>query len=159
MTRHLMAFCIATALVVGVVSGAVWRIQAQERNSTPPTLTQKDLNDELDFQVPRDGVQPRRATPDQPELRPGLRPGQPGGMMPGQPGLGPQGMGFGQPMGGAQMVASGNYVYILRGNVLYQYAADSLRLMKQARLPDPEGARALRAPVEGPRDNNIDPQK
>jgi hypothetical protein len=67
------------------------------------------------------------------------RPGQ-GGF--GRPGGGQQGGGFpgGPPLmmgggGGTTMTATDKYVYVLRGNTLYQFAAEGLRMVGKAELP------------------------
>jgi hypothetical protein len=78
------------------------------------------------------------------------RPGGQGGGFPGRPGGGGQG-GFpgggggfpgGPPMmgmggGGATMTATERYVYVLRGNTLYQFSAEGLKLLGKAELPQP----------------------
>lgn len=43
--------------------------------------------------------------------------------------------------GGASVAASGDWVYVLRGNTLYQMRASDLSITKQAQLPMPAGGR------------------
>lgn len=63
--------------------------------------------------------------------------GQPGGPgFPGGPGVGPM-RGFG--MGAPVMTATDRFVYVLRGNTLYQFSVDGLRLVNQAQLPPRRG--------------------
>ena len=50
----------------------------------------------------------------------------------GFPGMGPM-MGGGG--GGASIAATDKYVYILRGNTLYQYSVEGLKLLAKAELP------------------------
>ncbi|MFY9234132.1 MAG: hypothetical protein WAO58_06695 [Fimbriimonadaceae bacterium] len=63
--------------------------------------------------------------------RPGLEFGQRGG----------GGGGMGMMMGGggqATMVVAGNFLYILRGNIIYKVDANSLRVVAQGELPMPQ---------------------
>ena len=79
--------------------------------------------------------------------------GQPGGMQ----GRGGQGMrqGMGMPgMGGPGispvMVVGGEYVYVLRGNTLYQFSAKDLKQVRKVTLPDDgQGMRPQRMPGGG----------
>ena len=74
----------------------------------------------------------------------GMGPG-PGGMGPGGPGQGGMGPGMrGGMMGGGMMMpqspavtAAGEYVYVVQGNMLYQYNAKTLKLANKAELPRP----------------------
>ena len=51
----------------------------------------------------------------------------------------PPGGGFGGGfMGGAQMTATDKYLYILRGNTVYQLDATNLKMLNQTELPRPE---------------------
>ncbi len=100
-----------------------------------------------------------------PEDRP-QRPGPPAG--PGQrefrfPGLGRPGGSGPMPMGPAgggsvALAAHGDYVYVLRGNTLYQFAAEDLKLLNKVRLeeerpmPRPMGPRS--GPGRGPIDRD-----
>jgi hypothetical protein len=65
----------------------------------------------------------------------------PGGFGPQEgrvPGQGPVGQGFGQALrggGSASVAASDRYVYVLRGNTLFQYSADGLKLVAKTELP------------------------
>jgi YHYH protein len=53
-------------------------------------------------------------------------------------GGGPGGPGGGQPGGGpASLAAKGQYLFIQRGNTLYQYSADGLKLLSKTELPPP----------------------
>jgi hypothetical protein len=51
---------------------------------------------------------------------------------PGQGGFVGRGGGFG---GGTQIAASGNYVYLVRGNMIYRLDANTLAVKAQAELP------------------------
>jgi hypothetical protein len=65
----------------------------------------------------------------------------PGGFGPQEgrvPGQVPAGQGFGQALrggGSASVAASDRYVYVLRGNTLFQYSADGLKLVAKTELP------------------------
>jgi hypothetical protein len=61
--------------------------------------------------------------------RPGGQ-GQGGGGFPGGPMMGMGG-------GGGSLTATDRYVYVLRGNTLYQFSADGLQLKARAELPQP----------------------
>ena len=58
----------------------------------------------------------------------------------GGPGMGGQGMGPGMMRMGPPpaIVATEKYVYVLRGETLYQFSADGLRLLARSELPRPE---------------------
>ncbi len=71
---------------------------------------------------PRPGGQGQGGFP-----RPG---GQGGGGFPGGPMMGMGG-------GGGSVTATDKYVYVLRGNTLFQFAAEGLRLLGKAELPQP----------------------
>ena len=65
-----------------------------------------------------------------------------GGFPGGQGGPG----GFGGPMGmmrgpggGASLTATDKYVYVLQGNMLYQYSVDGLKLTAKVQLPQQQG--------------------
>lgn len=67
----------------------------------------------------------------------------PGGFGPQEgrvPGQGPAGQGFGQALrsGSSSVAASDRYVYVLRGNTLFQYSADGLKLVAKTELPPAE---------------------
>ena len=81
--------------------------------------------------------------PPPPPPRPAPQPGQPGGgFQPGGPGFG-GGFGGGIPRPGfgaaPVMTATERFVYVLRGNTLYQFDANGLRLVAQTELPLPAG--------------------
>jgi len=61
-----------------------------------------------------------------------------GAAMPGGPGMmGRQGIGIGlRPQMPAVLTATSDYVYVLRGNMLYQFAVKGLTLQKKAILPE-----------------------
>lgn len=65
-------------------------------------------------------------------------PGGPGGQGGGFPGGGPMGMMRG-PGGGASLTATDKYVYVLQGNMLYQYSVDGLKLTAKVQLPQQQG--------------------
>ena len=48
------------------------------------------------------------------------------------------------------MTANSDYLFVLRGGVLYQYDAKDLRLLKQVRLPEPEPRRPGPPPPGAP---------
>lgn len=75
------------------------------------------------------GMPGMQGMPGMPGMMPGGMPGMVPGMMPGM-----------MPMMGApaQMTASGSYVYVLRGDTLYQYSTTGLKLVSQATLPAPK---------------------
>ncbi len=68
----------------------------------------------------------------EPQPVPGFGPAPPG-FAPGEPGR-PMGRVIG-PVANA-VAAYGDYVYVLRGNTLYQYKADGLKLVTKVTLPD-----------------------
>lgn len=74
------------------------------------------------------------------------RPGQPPPPGGGFPGGGRFGGGM---MMMPVMTATDKYVYILRGNTLYQFDAGSLTLVKQADLPRPAGGPGRRPGGDG----------
>lgn len=80
------------------------------------------------------------------QLPPGPGPGFPPG--PGMPGMGPM-----PPMmlGGASLCAAGDFVYVLRGNTLYQFLARELKLVNQVQLPEPPRMMTPERPREVPR--------
>jgi hypothetical protein len=51
--------------------------------------------------------------------------------------LGQSGMRMGG--GGGSVAASGNFVYVLSGNTLYQFSADGLKLVAKTTLPNVRG--------------------
>lgn len=66
-------------------------------------------------------------------------PGQAGGQPPGGgqfPPMGP-GMQMGPMMGPASIVAAEGYVYVVRGNTLYQFSRDRLEMTAKAQLETP----------------------
>ena len=65
-------------------------------------------------------------------------PGGPGGQGGGFPGGGPMGMMRG-PGGGASLTATDKYVYVLQGNMLYQYSVEGLKLTAKVQLPQQQG--------------------
>jgi hypothetical protein len=48
------------------------------------------------------------------------------------------GQGGGRAGGGASVAASGNYVYVVSGNTLYQFSVDGLKLVAKTTLPTAE---------------------
>lgn len=86
---------------------------------------------------PRDGEVRREGPRDpgglRPEGQPGFQPGFPGGF-PGGPGMGP----MGPMMGAPTMTATATTVYVLRGNTLFAFDANTLRLKARTELPAPE---------------------
>jgi len=83
----------------------------------------------------RPGGLDAQAQPGQPgePRRPGAPPFGPGG-----PQFGPGGPMMGGPMmmGGASMTATSTAVYVMRGNTLYAFDANTLKLKARAELPD-----------------------
>ena len=98
-----------------------------------------------------------RGPDDRPRLpRSPAAPGQrdprfPGPSRPG--GSGPMPMGPGG-SGGAALAAHGDYVYVLRGNTLYQFAAKDLKLLNKVRL---EADRPMGPPMGPPMDMRSGP--
>ena len=56
----------------------------------------------------------------------------------GGPGMHDQRMMMMHMMGHSNMVANDKFVYVLRGNTLYQFSTDGLKLVSKAELPRPE---------------------
>lgn len=87
--------------------------------------------------------------------------GGPGGF----PGGGPGGQGMRGPMMGmmgapATMTATDRYVFILRGDTLYQYSTDGLKLVGKAELPrDQRGPRGGQGGPGGPGGPGEPPQR
>jgi len=50
----------------------------------------------------------------------------------------PLGQGMRMGGGGASVAASGNYVYVVSGNTLYQFSVDGLKLVAKTSLPTQE---------------------
>ena len=48
------------------------------------------------------------------------------------------GQGGGRAGGGSSVAASGNYVYVISGNTLYQFSVDGLKLVAKTTLPTTE---------------------
>ncbi|MCX6361616.1 MAG: hypothetical protein NT029_17570 [Armatimonadetes bacterium] len=80
-----------------------------------------------------------------PGMGPGMGQGMPGmggpGMGQGMPGMGGPGMmgmmpGMGRPGQAPVMVATAEYVYILRGNTLFQFSAKELKLLNKVTLEE-----------------------
>jgi hypothetical protein len=59
--------------------------------------------------------------------------------------------------GGASVAASGNYVYVVSGNTLYQFSVDGLKLVTKATIPSSE--RQNRGGEEGVGRRNNPPTK
>lgn len=151
MTRDLMKLFAAALLGGLLMTGAIWKLQAQQpsKPSLQPQVTAGT--------VPSEAAQPEPpAQPGQPRWRPapGGQPGQPG--QPGGPdwpapqppfmpmierGIGP---------GETVMVSAGDALFILRGNTLMKFDGKTLELLKKAALPQPERPR----PVVPPRPND-----
>ncbi|MEJ5253570.1 MAG: hypothetical protein HPY54_03705 [Chthonomonadetes bacterium] len=83
------------------------------------------------------------AQPGQP-LPPPPAPGQP---VPGQPFPGQPLPGIGErlALGQVAVAANNEYVYVVRGNMLYQFSAKDLKLINSAELPRPQ----IRRPAAG----------
>ena len=90
-----------------------------------------------------------------PDMPPAMDDGQLGPPSPMHPGMMPPGGGYGgyRPMpimgGAAAIAAAGEYVYVVQGNTLYQFSANTLKLRNKAQLattPPPQ----LRFPQESP---------
>ena len=73
-------------------------------------------------------------------------PGGPGGQG-GPGGFGPQGMMPGRP--GSMLAANSTRVFVLRGNTLLAFDANSLRLVSQTQLPQPTGPVGPEGPGAG----------
>lgn len=86
---------------------------------------------------PRPGGQGQGGFPGRPGGQGGFPGGPGGGGFPGGPPMGGMGM-MGMGGGGATMTATDKYVYVLRGNTLYQFAAEGLKLLGKAELPQPQ---------------------
>jgi len=82
--------------------------------------------------VPNDRVAMQPGQPLPPPPGPGVPPGQP---FPGQP---VPGIGERIALGQVAVAANSEYVYVVRGNMLYQFSAKSLELIKSAELPRPQ---------------------
>lgn len=85
--------------------------------------------------------------------------GFPGGGFPGGPMMG---MGGG---GGAAITATDKYVYVLRGNTLYQFAAEGLKMLGKAELPQQQrprpdaGGGAFGEPPPPPTETEVEAKK
>lgn len=87
--------------------------------------------------VPNDIVAMQPGQPLPPPPGPGMQPGPPpvGQPFPGQP---LPGIGERIALGQVAVAANSEYVYVVRGNVLYQFSAKTLELLKSAELPRPQ---------------------
>ncbi|MGC4044920.1 MAG: hypothetical protein QM758_14090 [Armatimonas sp.] len=93
--------------------------------------------------LPRQGGQGQGGFPGRPGGQGGFGGGFGGGQgggFPGGPPMGMMGMGGG---GGASITATDKYVYVLRGNTLYQFAAEGLKMLGKAELPQPPRPQGL----------------
>lgn len=125
-----------TALGIGLTLGAAATMEWASAQTTKKAVG---------IQVARQEPQPP-GDPGQPPFPgggPGGQgfPGGPGSGAPGYPGAGQgfRGMGMGMMGGGpATVTATEKYVYVLRGDTLYQYSVDGLKLTAKATLPRPE---------------------
>ena len=69
-------------------------------------------------------------------MAPGFQPGGPAG--PGMPSMGGMPSSMGGGMGGSPAIAvQGVYVYVVHGDILFQFSTDGLRLVKWAKLEVP----------------------
>ncbi|MCX6367588.1 MAG: YHYH protein [Armatimonadetes bacterium] len=68
---------------------------------------------------------------------PSFRKGGPTGLDRNNPGTANRNAGAGTPGGGAAMKANSKFLFIQRGNTLYQYSADGLKLLGKTELPPP----------------------
>lgn len=92
-----------------------------------------------------------------------MQPGQPlppppgPGVPPGQPPVGQPFPGFGErlALGQVAIAANSEYVYVVRGNMLYQFSAKTLELVKSAELPRPQ----IRRPAAGAETQPQNPQR
>lgn len=94
--------------------------------------------------------------PGQP-LPPPPGPGMPGTPPVGQPFLGQPLPGIGErvALGQVAVAANSEYVYVVRGNMLYQFSAKTLELVKSAELPRPQ----IRRPAAGAETQPQNPQR
>ncbi len=87
--------------------------------------------------VPNDMVAMQPGQPLPPPPGPGMPPGPPpaGQPFPGQP---LPGIGERIALGQVAVAANSEYVYVVRGNMLYQFSAKTLELVKSTELPRPQ---------------------
>lgn len=100
--------------------------------------------------------------PPAPNDRVALQPGQPLPPPPGQPPVGQPfpaqplpGIGERLALGQVAIAANSEYVYVVRGNMLYQFSARSLELVKSVELPRPQ----IRRPAAGVETQPQNPQR
>ena len=110
MTTKRLKCGLGTPLAVAVLAGTFWIMSAQAQERTPTT------------QGPQMGGQGMRMGPQQGTRKPGGMQGP--GMMP----MGPPPL----------LTATDKYVYVLRGETLYQFSTDGLKLLARSELPRPE---------------------
>lgn len=129
------------ALGVGLTLGAAGTMEwASAQNTKKPGASQSEPFAGEFGQPPQGGGFPGGG-----QGFPGGGPGQ--GFPGGGPGQGFRGMGPMMGGGGASVTATEKYVYVLRGDNLYQYSVDGLKLTAKAVLPRPE---PQRPPQDGP---------
>lgn len=113
-----LATCAVTIVVIGVIAlGPATQVLAQPE-------AQGDQG-----APPDEGFQPRPQPGFQPRLGGPGGPGGPGGF--GGPGFNLRTAGL---RGGGALAVSGEHVFVLYGNTLYQFAADDLKLIKKVTL-------------------------
>lgn len=121
------------------------------------------------------GTQAQREAPLAPNDRVAMQPGQPlppppnpggqppaGQLFPGQPPAGQvfpaqpfPGIGERLALGQVAIAANSEFVYVVRGNMLYQFSARSLELVKSVELPRPQ----IRRPAAGVETQPQNPQR
>lgn len=128
--RAALAYMAAGAALTLTAAAAMEQVRAQGENAPAASVPGQDS-----FQG-GPGQPPFPGGPGQPPFQ-----GGPGGGRPfGGPPMG--GMMGGGP--GAAITATDKYVYVLRGNWLYQFTADGLKQTAKAELPRPEPPRPPR---------------
>lgn len=120
------------ALGLGALTLAGATFVFSTRGMAQGDLPRREGEVRRDGEVRREGGDLRRDQPGpRPEGRPGFN-GPPGGFPGGPP------MGMGPMMGGPVMTATPTTVYVLRGNSLFAFDAQTLRLKARTELPPPE---------------------
>jgi hypothetical protein len=161
---------LAAAGVAVIVAGAIvfpWtRVQAKSTSATTTTLSaQARSASATDHHRGTLIAQAGQGMGNPGMMNPGM--GGPGMMNPGMggpgmmnPGMGGPGMGMGMPGMGRMgeppvMVATADYVYVLRGNTLYQFSAKDLTQLHKVTLADENTPMRMR-PQMAPQDNGGD---
>ncbi|MDW8320728.1 MAG: hypothetical protein RMM08_05155 [Armatimonadota bacterium] len=126
--RNRLVWALSVTVVLGGVF-ALWQ-RSQAQLELPP--------------APDDRVALQPGQPLPPPPGPGVPPGQPPAaqVFPAQP---VPGIGDRIALGQVAVAANSEYVYVVRGNMLYQFSARTLELVKSAELPRPQ----LRRPAAG----------